>query len=319
MSALDLISRTARGRIFVINLYEAVVSSPPSIDSTHFRKNVWDPLRMSLGPRETPRRALIALFNFLHDPKNRHLRFSGPGHPPSGGAFDVYTTTRAEEMLYDDAKRVVKLGAVQVRLNRAAETDPWTARQARTLSLSLKDPHFLNGRKYGQTYDIFWATPDPACRALDADTLRDQLGLVHIDKEQWVLQLHFHFSSRGPGVARGPTWCCRPTIIEATDHRRFKARPPSTGYRSAATAADLERLRRAGAIQDGFEEIVISAVPMSALQDARYVGYTAEHADMITAAPSSITMSRSDRLYAKAIEPAVGFATVMTTLKAALE
>jgi hypothetical protein len=224
-------------------------------------------------------------------------------------------------MLYDHNRIVVDYVRTEARLNRRSESDPWTARHARTLCQTLKDAAFRNGRNYAHKYDIFWGTPDSQSAALDPDGVRDQLGLVHIDRHEPVLQLTFRCSGTSHHGGAIPRHVSAPTVVEATSHRRFKARPPRIGGAATggATAADLERLRVARTVVDGFEELVLSSIPMDALIDAHFKGFTGEHADISGSKPTRITVARDDRLYAKLLEPPVRLSGVVAALKAALE
>lgn len=184
----------------------------------------------------------------------------------------------------------------------------------------MEDRNFRNGQDYGQGYGIFWATPDPKVAKLDADNLRDIQGLVHIDKNEPVIQLHFSCTSAMGGPAASPGSCAGPTVIEATHHRRFKARITSIPMPGAGTAADLEKLRTSKSIYDGVSELVLSPVPMDAVVDARFVGFTGEHSDISCRAPTTFSTARDDRSYATMLaKPLGGLQTIVDDLCAKLE
>jgi len=222
--------------------------------------------------------------------------------------------------LYDFNKLVVKFAQTEARLNRRSEADPWTAKQGRIFCETLEDRGFRNGRSYAEAYDIFWGTPDAASTELDADTLRDFQGLVHINRGDAVIQLQF--SCRHGTAASGPrpAHCSAPTVIEATNHRRFKARAPGTRHRAGvATAANLEKLRTAKRVDDGLEELVMSALSMDSLLSARFIGFAGEHPDISGKTTSRRTIAHDDKVYASVLEPSVGLGAVVDSLIATLE
>lgn len=107
-SLVGLLANISRGRIFLINLYEGVNASPEHLSATEFRISVWTPVRTRLTPNEKPSRALQILFSFLHEPANRPLRFRRSPLPRRSGRIELWTTTCANDVLYNPNKSVLR-------------------------------------------------------------------------------------------------------------------------------------------------------------------------------------------------------------------
>jgi hypothetical protein len=142
---------------------------------------------------------------------------------------------------------------------------------------------------------------------------------VHIDKLEPLIQLAFDCRSSGKSGLKFPLNHAGPTAIEATNHRRFKAHQPTPCLPGVGNAVDLEKLRRSKQVNAGVDEVVLSAMPMAQLRDARFVGFTAEHADISSVAPTKRSVARDDRTFAAGLEPAIGHSAMMDYLKNELE
>jgi hypothetical protein len=318
-SLLKLLAKTSPGRIFLVNLYDNLTGTQSHLSASAFRASVWTPVRRRINGKTTPGSALVMLFGFLHDPGNRGLRFRrspDPRHPPK---YDIHTVTRPTSVLYDPKRRVLNYTQTQSRLGRHSETDSWTPKQARLLGLTLEDRNFRSGQNFAHSYDIFWATTDPKADTLDADSLRDALGLVHIDKGEGIILLRFSCYSPIHGHSQSPAHCSGPTVIEAVSHRRFKARVTSPAALGNGMATDLEELRNNRKIRDGLTELVLSSISMDKLANAKFVGFTYEHSDISRTAPTFLTIARDNRCYADLLARTTGLDKISDFLTKELE
>ncbi|MCA0359077.1 MAG: hypothetical protein LCH78_19885 [Proteobacteria bacterium] len=286
---VETLAQSPAGRVFLANLHHALAQSPAQIDHRRFR-DFWTTARGVLPAGLDPRRAREALFELFYAPVNLGLRFGRPPQTPPGHDYVVHTAITPYDLLHHPDKAVLDYSRVNASLPRDGRPlNVWTPDECRRLAALVTNPAYWSQSHYAHRYGIFWATPSDSYATADATTLRDAQGLVHVERDEPLIQLTFACT------LASPTACAAPTVIEATYHRRFKARPVSDLMNQ--TAANLEALRRGRILADGAPELTLSSIPMTSLTHARYAGHAATHADLDDAPPTPANQAANDEVF----------------------
>ena len=289
-SLVENVAQCARGQIFLSNLHYGLTQALPHIELASF-KSLWLDFSSRMPAGVTDDELLFSLFDNFYAPIHLGMRFRRTLSTSRNNSSTIYSTTTPYDLVENPQKAVLNKLKVYPALSRFGwDPKDWPEAHCLKVAEFLEQTTYYSNNIYAHRFGIFWATPSPDYFLANADTLRDAQGLVDIDQGAPLIQLAFDCS------ATIPIECSNPTVIEATYHRRFKAKPVDISRE--ATAVDLEHLRVDRRLNDGANEMTLSAIPMTRLISARYVGHTSDYADISRGPPTPESRDDDDLVFA---------------------
>lgn len=322
ISLVELLRAHPRGAALLVNVYDGLNSRPRHLTRPTIRP-AWKTIRSALSPGMTGADAYIMTMNFLHARAQWKLRFRRLPSPVLSDDALVLTVAKAHDLVYFAPKALFSPAMIPIVTGRVDESRPWTLDHCRRLlvqfnsaALPGKKGSLARGRmkkRYAHTYRVFWASPELHLRGLNADELRDRLGLVDVESGVPIFQFEFKLRHRSPRRHSGPT------VIEATTHRRFRARPTSKRIAGTGAATHLRALREALTLVDGAPELCLSPVWMSQLRATWFCGFTTTEPDISPGRATTASTLRDDETFHRLLLKGRDFDVICSRLKYALE